>query len=138
MKIEADRELVEIIDSTSKWRAEGVSWSQIATRLNDRGLRNSNGDPWTPEAINMRWSRTDDPGAAIQRVDTAAGRLKLGLHLLEMVAAGTGEKASEAKMGLYIYHDGIKNGLAPIDAADLAKTCVMEERARRRQERNND
>ena len=128
------KDLAGVIDLTSSWRAEGLSFTQIARRLNERGLRNAEGGMWTKEAISMRFSRTIDPGAALQRVDSAAGRLRLSLHLLSMIADSGGPKAALAQLGLDAYHDAIRVGMKPHDAADVARDIVKIAREDRRRE----
>ena len=129
--VRAERELIDEIGSL---RSQGESFARIAVTLNERGSRNSDGLLWSAEAVSMRFVRHEDPTPILHRIDNAASRLELGVFLLRKIALGTSDRAAEARLVLHVYDEAIAKGLPASEAADLAKVCLIEERAKRKQE----
>ena len=129
--VQAERTL---IDEIGQLRSQGESFTEIAARMNERGSRNSDGLLWTAEAVSMRFVRHEDPTPILHRIDNAASRLELGVFLLRKIGLGTSDRAAEARLVLDVYDQAIAKGLPASEAADLAKGCLMDHRARRKQE----
>ena len=123
-----------VLFELARLRNGGVSFSKCAAYLNGRWMFNSNGSPWTESSVTMMCRTHLDAERVLYTFDSAAGRMALGLRLMEMVAQGEGEKAELARMALDVYADGIKAGMGPKDAAGTARDIVKMERAKRRQE----
>ena len=135
MRLYGDREDEKsVLLELARLRNEGMSFGKCAAHLNGRWQFNSNGDPWTESSVTMVARAHLDAERVILNVTSAAGRMALGLRLMEMVASGTGEKAELARMALDVYAHALKVGMGAKDAAETARDITKMERDKRRQE----
>ena len=119
-----DTALSEIV----RFRRQGVSFREIANVLNVSDLLSPHGLEWNHESVKAAYRRSQDPSTIVQRIDSAAGRLQLSLHLLEKVAESGGPRAEEARVALDVFEAARNDGDDIETAAKKSKEAVQKMR----------
>ena len=138
MKVRAIDSEPRVVEMIGQLRVSGVSYAEIARRLNEKAEVNNWGLPWSRTTVQLLWQRLGDPEANLHRIDSMDGQVRLSEHLLEMVAASDqGPRGDDARTALRVLDDAFKAGLPVSEACDLAKDVVRMERDKRKQEASN-